>query len=191
MSMDCLLPGYWNPDTCVATSDMNRPRLFTHWVPRLQTLNESSLLQLRRQPTYSWLKFIDDYSEDAQRGKEKEHAFTSLAMLESTHKPDECTVPIPGENITTRIASPSCTDPGSPRCHLPRLITTTHNPPFSQSSDLDSPTPSLSTASSLFSEAMEEDSCPPEYLPQNTSACRDEAGVPSSGGVRSVSIAES
>lgn len=190
MSTDCLLPAYWNPDTCVATSAMNRPRLFTHWIPRLQILNERSLLQLRQQPTHTRLKLIDDYLEGARRGEDKEYTFVSLGMSESsttTHKRD---LSVLGENITTCVASPSSTAPSSPGHHLPRPVTTTLIPTFSQSSDLSSPTTSSSDASDLLPEAMVEDSCPHEYLSQRSCAYRDGSDVTSLGGVLSVSIVE-
>lgn len=191
MSTEYLLPGYWNSDTCVATSAMNLPRLFTHWIPRLQTLNEKSLLQLRQQPTHSRLKFIDDYLEDARKGEDKEYSFTSPWIPESTHNRDNSTILVLAENITTCVASPSSTVPSSPRSHLPSLVTTTHLLPFSQSSDLDSPTTSLSSASSLFSEVMIEDSCPPESLPQKISTSQDDAGAQNLGDLLSVSITDS
>ncbi len=207
MSTDCLLPAYWNPDICVATSAMNRPRLFTHWIPRLQVcpfyglysvltepnhldsqiLNERSLLQLRQQPTHSRLKSIDDYLEGARRGEDKEYAFVSESNT-TTHKRDKSTLSVLGENITTCIASPSRTDPSSPGRHLSRPVTRTLTPTFSQCSDLSSPTTSSSGAPNLL--LVEEDSCLPEYLPQRTCTYRDGPDVPSSGGVLSVSIVE-
>lgn len=193
MSTDCLLPGYWNPDICVATSAMNQPRLFTHWIPKLQTLNERSLSQLRQQPTHSRLKFIDDYLEDARRGGEKEYAFVPLVMQASNttaREGDKSTHSVLGEHIATRVASPSRSDPGSPSRHLPRLVTAALISAFPQSTDLDSPTTSFSGTSNLLSEAMVEDSCPPEYLSQRNPAPRDDPDVPNSGGVLSLSLVE-
>ena len=146
-------------------------------------------MQLRQQPTHSRLKFIDDYLEGTRRVEDKEYAFASLGMPESSYNRDKSTLSVLEENITIGVAPPSCTDPSSPTRHLPHLVTTLVNPP-SQISDLESPTTSLSSASSLFSEAMLEESCL-EYLPQKTPTCRDDAGVPGMGGVLSVSIVDS
>ncbi|KAI9441929.1 hypothetical protein H4582DRAFT_1426636 [Lactarius indigo] len=184
MSTDYLLPAYWNPDTCVATSAMNQPRLFTHWIPRLQTLNERSLSQLRQQPTHSRLKFIDEYLEGARRG---EDTFVSLGMPESSTTTHKLNRSVLGENTTTCVASPSSTAPSSPGHHLPRPITTTLIPTFSQSSDLGSPTTSSPVTPNLLPEAMVEDPCPPEYLSQRTCTYPD---VPSPGGVLPISIVE-
>jgi len=142
-NLDYLLPGYWNPDICVTTSAMNRPRLFTHWVPRLQTLNESSLSKLRQQPTNSRLTFIDDYLESARRDQDKEYTSVSLGP-EPTHARDKSARPSPGENIPTGVTSPSCTDSGPPSRHLPCPVIAALILP-SQSSDLDSPTNSSPT----------------------------------------------
>lgn len=210
MSTDHLLPGCCNPDACVATSAMNRPRLFTHWIPNLQvrsylgftvtypnhlhsqTLNEKSLLQLRQQPAHSRLKFIDDYLEDARRAEDKVYSFESPWTPESTHNRDNTTIPELAENISTGVALPSSADPSSPRSHLPRLVTNIHIVPYSQISN-DSPTSFLSSVSSIFSEAMAEDSdsCPPESLIQKSSTSRDDAGVPSLGDPLSASMADS
>ena len=210
MSTDHLLPGCCNPDASVATSAMNRPRLFTHWIPNLQvrsylsftvtypdhlhsqTLNEKSLLQFRQQPTHSRLKFIDDYLEDARRAEDKVYSFASPWTPEPTHNWDNTTIPELAENISTGVASPSSADPSSPRSRLPRLVTNIHIVPYSQISD-DSPTSFLSGVSSIFSEAMAEDSdsCPPESLIQKSSTSRDDAGVTSLGDSLSASMADS
>lgn len=147
-------------------------------------------MQLRQQPTHSRLKFINDYLQGAQRVEDKEYTFTSLGISESSYNRDKSTLSVLEENTSTGVASPSRTDLSSPSCHLPPLVISTLNP-LSQSSDLDSPTTSLSSASSLCSEAMVEDSCPPKYLPQKMLTCRVDAEVPGMGDVIPVSVVDS
>ncbi|KAI0291235.1 hypothetical protein B0F90DRAFT_1824042 [Multifurca ochricompacta] len=68
----------------------NQPRLFTHWIPRLQydrkfyqTLSEESLSILLEQPTRSRLQFVDAYLEDARRDEGKVYTFVPLTVPRS------------------------------------------------------------------------------------------------------------
>ena len=114
--LDHLIPGSCNPDT----SALSRPRLFTHWVPRLQVwspllfwfqfsntdrhhlknLDEKSLLQFLQQPTHSRLKFIDKYLGDAWEDNGEVYAFTPWTP-ECIHNGNNTVIPYSQKAATT------------------------------------------------------------------------------------------